>query len=157
MLNRSTKYALRSLVRMAGLVEGQWLTVAELARTEKMPRKFLERVVLELNRGGLVVSRKGRLGGNRLAVAPDRITVSTVLRLMDGPLALVPCVSVTAYRRCTDCGSEEACCIRPVMKRARDAAAAVLDETTVADMVAEMGRTRAGATGRPPLPGRKKK
>ena len=94
MLNRSTKYALRSLVRMAGLVEGQWLTVAELARTEKMPRKFLERVVLELNRGGLVVSRKGRLGGNRLAVAPDRITVSTVLRLMDGPLALVPCVSV---------------------------------------------------------------
>ena len=137
MLNRRTKYALRSLVRMAGLAEGQWLSIAELARSEQMPRKFLERVVLELNRGGLVVSRKGRSGGNRLAVAPERITVSTVLRLMDGPLALVSCVSVTAYEQCIDCDSEEACCIRPILKKARDAVAAVLDATTIADMVKE--------------------
>ena len=140
MLNRSTKYALRSLVRLAGLAEGEWLTVAELARSETMPRKYLERILLALNRGGLVISRKGRLGGNRLALAPDRITVSTVLRLMDGPLALVPCVSVTAYRHCPDCGSEQTCCIRPVMKRARDAVAAILDETTISDMVSKESR-----------------
>ena len=135
MLNRSTKYALRSLVRLAGLAKDEWLTVAELARSESMPRKYLERILLALNRGGLVISRKGRLGGNRLALDPDRITVSTVVRLMDGPLALVPCVSVTAYRHCPDCGNEKTCCIRPVMKRARDAVAAILDETTIADML----------------------
>lgn len=136
MLNRSTKYALRALVRLARLEQGEWLAVSELARSEDMPRKYLERIMLDLNRGGLVASRQGRAGGTRLALPPGRITVSAVLRLMEGPLALVPCVSVTAYKRCMDCGSEEECCIRPVMKRARDAVAAILDETTIADMAA---------------------
>ncbi len=142
MLNRRTKYALRALVRLARLADDEWLAVSELVRSEDMPRKYLERIMLDLNRGGLVVSRQGRAGGSRLAQPPERITISAVLRLMDGPLALVPCVSVTAYRPCTDCGSEEECCIRPAMKKARDAVAAILDETTIANMATGYGALR---------------
>ena len=136
MLTRKTKYALRALAGLAREPPGQWLSVAALAAREQLPRTFLERILLDLNRSGFVDSRKGREGGYALAAPAQKIRVADVVRRMDGPLAPVPCVSITAYRRCTDCGSEAACCIRPVMKRVRDAIAAVLEHTSVADLAA---------------------
>ena len=136
MLTRKTKYALRALACLARQPRGRWLSVAAIAAGERLPRKFLERILLDLNRSGFVNSRKGREGGYALAGPPASLCVADIVRRMDGPLAPVPCVSRTAYRRCTDCGDEASCCIRPVMKRVRDAIAAVLEHTTVADLAA---------------------
>ncbi len=142
MLTRKTKYALRALACLAREPNDQWLSVAAIATREKLPHKFLERILLDLNRSGFVTSRKGREGGYVLAAPAPTLRVADVVRRMDGPLAPVPCVSRTAYHRCTDCGDESACCIRPVMKRVRDAIANVLENTTVADLAATPSRNR---------------
>jgi len=131
MLTRKTKYALRALACLAREPAGAWLPIAAIAARERLPRKFLERILLDLNRGGLLDSRKGRDGGYALARPAGQITVADIVRRTDGPLAPVPCVSETAYRRCTDCGDETACCIRPVMKQARDAIADILEHTSL--------------------------
>ena len=142
MLTRKTKYALRALACLAREATGRWLSVAAIASREKLPHKFLERILLDLNRSGFVTSRKGREGGYALAAPAHKLRLADVVRRMDGPLAPVPCVSLTAYRRCTDCGDEASCCIRPVMKRVRDAIAEVLEHTTVADLAATPTRKR---------------
>jgi Rrf2 family protein len=134
MPTRKTKYALRALACLARQPRERWLSVAAIAAGEDLPRKFLERILLDLNRSGFVNSRKGREGGYALAGPATSLRVADIVRRMDGPLAPVPCVSRTAYRRCTDCGDEASCCIRPVMKRVRDAIADVLEHTTVADL-----------------------
>ena len=136
MLTRKAKYALRTLACLAREPQGGWLSVAAIASQEQLPRKFLERILLDLNRSGFVISRKGREGGYTLAAPATTLLVADVVRRMDGPLAPVPCVSRTAYRRCTDCGDEATCCIRPVMKRVRDAIAGVLEHTSIADLAA---------------------
>ncbi len=136
MLTRKTKYALRALACLARQSPDGWLSTATIAETEKLPRKFLERILLDLTRSGFVVSRKGREGGYALAAPAQTLRLADVVRRMDGPLAPVPCVSHTAYRHCDDCGPEASCCIRPVMKQVRDAIAHVLERTTVADLAA---------------------
>ena len=155
MLTRKTKYALRALACLAREPAGQRLSVALLAAREKLPRKFLERILLELHRSGFVHSYKGREGGYALAALPHQLCVAEVVRRMEGPLAPVPCVSRTAYSRCTDCGDETTCCIRPVMQRVRDAIAHVLEHTTVADLAAtsphhgrSVGPSRSAKSGR---------
>ncbi|MEI8242884.1 MAG: Rrf2 family transcriptional regulator [bacterium] len=142
MLTRKTKYALRALACLARGPQEQWLSVAVIAAREQLPRKFLERILLDLNRSGFVTSRKGREGGYALAAPASAMNVADVVRRMDGPLAPVPCVSITAYRHCTDCGSEAACCIRPVMKRVRDAIADILEHTTIADLAGNPARNK---------------
>ena len=136
MLTRKTKYALRALACLAREPSDGWLSVATIAAREKLPRKFLERILLDLNRSGFVNSRKGREGGYSLSIPADALSIADVMRRMDGPLAPVPCVSRTAYRHCPDCGAEASCCIRPVMKRVRDAIAEVLEHTSLADLAA---------------------
>ncbi len=142
MLTRKTKYALRALACLARAAPGGWLSVATIAAREKLPRKFLERILLDLNRSGFVHSRKGREGGYTLAAPAHTLPIADVVRRMDGPLAPVPCVSRTAYRRCTDCGDEASCCIRPVMKRVRDAIAEVLEHTSVAELASTPKRKK---------------
>ncbi len=109
------------------------LLVSDIAERENLPKKFLEAILLELNRNGLVRSRRGRGGGYALAKAPEAITFGQVVRIMDGPLAPLNCVSVNYYRRCDDCRDEKTCAIRKVMRRVRDAIAGELDNTTLAD------------------------
>ncbi len=111
------------------------LLVSDIAEKENLPKKFLEAILLELNRNGLVRSRRGRGGGYALAKAPEAITFGQVVRIMDGPLAPLSCVSVNYYRRCDDCRDEQSCAIRKVMRRVRDAIAHELDGTTLADAV----------------------
>lgn len=142
MLTRKTKYALRALACLARQPPGSWLSTTAIADEEKLPRKFLERILLDLNRSGFVASRKGREGGYTLAAPAHTLRLADVLRRLDGPLAPVPCVSLTAYRPCHDCGPEASCRIRPVMKKVRDAIAKVLEHTTVADMASTSTRKR---------------
>ena len=134
MLTLKTKYALRALIYLAGHRDEPVL-IADLARDEKMPKKFLERILLEMNKEGMLGSKKGKGGGYFLARQPSEISLGEVVRIMDGPLAPVSCVSVTAYAPCKDCPSEEACLIRPAMKKARDAIAQIMDNTSLDDMM----------------------
>ncbi len=132
MLSQKCKYALQALMVLARENSDQLLLVSDIAERENLPKKFLEAILLELNRNGLVRSRRGRGGGYALAKPADLITFGQVVRIMDGPLAPLACVSVNYYRRCDECKDEQACEIRKVMRRVRDAIAAELDGTSLA-------------------------
>jgi len=108
--------------------------IASLSREHRIPKKFLEVILWELKQRGIVESKKGKGGGYQLALAPDKITLGSVIRTIDGPLAPLPCASETAYRKCEECVDETRCGTRLVMKQVRDAMAAILDHTSLADV-----------------------
>ena len=135
MLSQKTKYALHALLYLADRPAGEPTLIADIAKSQQMPRKFLELILLELKRHGLVRSMRGKHGGYTLAKPAESISFGQVVRYIDGPLALVPCASKTAYRRCEDCLSEDECAIRETMRRARDAVARVLDNANLADAI----------------------
>ena len=112
------------------------MLVSEIAEREQAPRKFLELILLDMKRHGLVFSQRGKHGGYALAKSPEQITVGEVIRILDGPLAPLPCASLTGYRRCLDCDDEQTCPVRPVMRRVRDAMAEIVDNTSIADAAA---------------------
>ncbi len=133
MLSQKCKYALQALLTLAREPTQELLLVSDIAERERLPKKFLEAILLELNRNGLVRSRRGRGGGYALAKPADLITFGQVVRIIDGPLAPLSCVSVNYYRRCEDCRDEMTCEIRKVMRRVRDAISAELDGTSLQD------------------------
>ena len=135
MITMKTKYALKALCRLAVAPKGQPILIADIAEAEGIPRKFLELILAELKQHGILSSRKGRGGGYLLARRPEDVTVASVLRVLDGPIAPVPCLSRTAYQRCAECPNEATCGVRPVMREAQAAPVQVLESTTVADMV----------------------
>jgi len=135
MISQKAKYALRALVALARAEKGSMM-IGGIAAEQKIPRKFLEQILLELKHDGLVASRRGKFGGYGLLKPADEITFGRVLRLIDGPIAPLPCLSKFAYRRCADCLEETSCEIRRVFARVAESARAVLDSTTLADAVA---------------------
>lgn len=134
MLTMKARYALRALSHLAEAPRGSRAQAADIAEHERIPRKFLELILRELRQHGFVLSRKGRGGGYVLRLAPDQVSVASVLRAIDGPLAPVPCVSRSAYDRCDECREEHACGIRLVLKEAHDATLRVLEGTTLEDL-----------------------
>ena len=135
-----TKYGLKALLVLAQEDGGGPVLISELAAREKLPKKFLEAILLELKRRGFVDSRKGKGGGYFLRRRPDEITFGDVIRVLEGPLALVPCVSQTAYTTCVECVDEPTCGVRFAMKEVRDATARILDHTTLADVNGQIKR-----------------
>lgn len=107
------------------------MRIADLAQSEAIPKKFLELILLELKKVGILHSIKGKGGGYVLGREMDAISMGEIIRVLDGPLAPVPCVSETAYRKCEDCIDERTCCIRVVMKKVRDSIAEILDGTSL--------------------------
>lgn len=136
MISQKAKYALRALVALCRARPGEPVLISEISKGQAIPKKFLEQILLELKRHGIVMSRRGRAGGYVLLRAPDKITFGEVLRLIDGPIAPLPCLSKIAYRRCSDCADEGTCEIRHVFARVAEATRDVLDRTTLADAVA---------------------
>jgi Rrf2 family protein len=133
MLSQKTKYALRALVELAR-AEGAQVSAGELATRAGAPRKFLEAILLELARNQLVVSRRGKFGGYVLARRAGEISFAEVIRVVEGPLALAPCVSPRlGHRKCADCPDLAACTLREALARARDATAEVLEGYSLAD------------------------
>lgn len=112
------------------------MATSDIAHEQKIPRKFLEQILLDMKRAGIVHSRRGKLGGYALLKSADAITFGEVLRLIDGPIAPLPCLSRLAYRSCDDCQSEASCEIRRVFARVAHSAREVLDRTTIADALA---------------------
>jgi Rrf2 family protein len=139
MLSQKARYALRALVELAKAGPGEQLTSSELAVRADAPRKFLEAILLEMARRALVVSRRGKFGGYALARPAEAISFAEVIRVIDGPLALAPCVSRMAFRKCHDCPSLETCSLRGALLRARDATAQVLEGYSLEDAVRETG------------------
>ena len=133
MLSQKAKYGLRALVELAR-ADGVQLSAGELSVRAGAPRKFLEAILLELSRSQIVVSRRGKFGGYLLARPAPEITFAEVIRVIDGPLALAPCVSPRlGFRKCADCPDLATCTLREALTRARDATADVLEAYTLAD------------------------
>ncbi len=138
MLTRKTKYALRALVRLAQAKGGAPTQTSSIASLERIPKRFLEQILLELKAEGLVESVRGRHGGYALAVPASDISMARVVRAVDRPIALLPCVSITAYERCEECVDEASCVLRRVVKRVHAASVAILEHTTLAMLVADL-------------------
>ena len=135
MLSKKSKYALRALLALARRPSEEPVLISELAEQEGIPKKFLELILLELKNNGILQSKKGRGGGYFLGRKPDAISLGEVIRVLDGPLAPLPCVSQTAYHTCEECGDEATCGIRAVMKDVRDATSDILDRESLADVL----------------------
>ncbi len=133
MLSQKAKYALRALIMLAREQGNGPILISDIAEQERVPKKFLEAILLELKHHGLVHSRRGKNGGYALSRPAGEVSFGQVLRIIDGPLAPLPCLSRTAYRRCEDCPDERACAIRKVMALTHESTTRILDETTLLD------------------------
>jgi Rrf2 family protein len=151
MLSQKTKYGLKALCLLARESLSGPMLVADIADRERIPKKFLEAILLDLKHTGIVQSKKGKGGGYMLGRSPDRIRVGDIVRVLNGPLALIGCVSETAYHPCAECVDEPTCAVRLLMKDVRDATANILDRRTLAEVardvhVAGAGRRRTSAS-----------
>ena len=138
MLSKKSKYALKAMMVLAKEYGQGPVLISDMARRENIPHKFLELILLELKHQGLLQSRKGKGGGYYLGRDPSQISVGHIVRVLDGPIAPLPCVSKTAYMRCRECRDERSCGIRIVMKEVRDATAKIMDSTSLADMLKQV-------------------
>ena len=140
MLTKKGKYGLKAMVHLAGLEPDELAQVADIAETNSISKKFLDHILTELRHAGLVYSKKGKGGGYALARPANEIPVGAIVRALDGPLAPIPCASVTAFRPCDDCADLKTCPVRLLMVDARNAIANVLDRCTLAEMRARSFR-----------------
>ena len=148
MLSQRGRYALKALLNLARSDDGP-KDVGRISAEENIPRKFLEAIMSDLRRARLVESTRGKLGGYRLARPAADITFGEVMRVTNGPLALIPCASVAFYRRCEDCPDETACILRRVMASVRDEVSEILDRTSLA--AAAASPALANEIGGPPI------
>ena len=132
MLSRRAKYALKAMICLAQSQDPAPLSVGDVARRTNVPQPFLEQILSELKRRNLLVSRRGKQGGFQLARKPEEITFAEIIRHIDGPLALAPCASRTAYRPCPECRDVKTCELRRTLILVRDATADILENTTLA-------------------------
>ncbi len=131
-LSKRTQYSLRALYGLAREYGRGPVLISQLSEQEMIPKKFLEQILLALKNLGLVASKKGKGGGYMLVHPPDQVTLASVIRMMEGPLAPLPCASETRFRKCDECTDAETCGTRMVMKEVRDATARILERTTLA-------------------------
>ncbi|WEJ58805.1 Rrf2 family transcriptional regulator [Devosia sp. FJ2-5-3] len=138
MLTNKGKYGLKALGHLAGLQPGDLAMVGDIAATNAIPKKFLDAILAELRNAGFVYSRKGKYGGYYLARPAEEIMIGHVVRVLDGPLAPIPCASKTRFQPCHDC-DVDTCRVRHLMLEVRNAIAEVLDKTSLVDMQAMGG------------------
>lgn len=131
MLSKKAKYALKALLFLSKNVDRGTILIAEISEQEGIPKKFLEQILLELKKQGILQSKRGKEGGYFLGKDTSEIIIGHVVRIIDGPLAPIPCVSKMAYRRCDECIDEKTCEIRNLFLQVRDATIEVLDNTTL--------------------------
>jgi Rrf2 family protein len=140
MLSQKAKYALHAMIVLAQAWDREALQIADIAERRRLPKRFLEQILLDLKHNGLVVSKRGKNGGYALIRPPAEIPVAQIVRIIDGPLAPLPCLSVIAYQRCEECDDEAACAVRRVFARVHAATLAVLENTSLADAIRDDGQ-----------------
>jgi Rrf2 family protein len=137
MITNKAKYALKSMIALARNFGKGPLVIEDLSKQEHIPRKFLEAILCELKNAGLLQSRKGKGGGYELHREPSEISMATILRIIDGPIAPLPCVSLNFYEACSDCPDEVSCSLHRTLIAVRDANLSVMEHTTLAEMARE--------------------
>jgi Rrf2 family protein len=139
MLSKKTQYALRALTYLALHYGEEPVRISTIATQEKIPLKFLENILVELKNADVLESKKGKGGGYILKISPKKITLATVIRAVNGPIALMPCASLNFYEKCVDCHDEETCGIRKMMIITRDATLKILEKKTLHDIISVHG------------------
>ena len=136
MLPKKTKYAIKALILLArGYKESRPVRISKIAESEKIPRKFLEAIMVQLRNEGIVESKMGPTGGYYLIKHPEEVMLSTIIRSTGGPIALLPCVSLNFYEKCDECIHEETCGLRDVVLEVREASIKILSKTSLADII----------------------
>ena len=136
MLSKKTQYGLRALGYLASKYGEGPVLISEIAEQRKIPIKFLEGILLQLKNSGVLESKKGKGGGYFLAKPPKKTTLAVAIRIVDGPIAMIPCVSLNFYQKCKDC-NEETCGLNKVMRYTRDATLKILEKKTLIDLIDE--------------------
>lgn len=135
MLSKKTKYGIKALTYLAKRKENCPVQISEIAGHENISVKFLERILLELRKAGVLDSKKGKGGGYFLARLPKDIPMTDIIRTLEGPIAMVPCVSLNFYKKCDDCKSEEVCAVNKLMIQVRDSSLQVFRNTSLQDLI----------------------
>lgn len=135
MLSKKTKYGIKALTYLARQNRDCPVQISEIAESENISVKFLERILLELRKAGVLDSKKGKGGGYFLAKLPKDIPMTAVIRTLEGPIAMVPCVSLNFYEKCDDCADETTCAVSKLMIQVRDKTLEVFRNTSLQDLV----------------------
>lgn len=135
MLSRKTKYGIKALSFLARNSTQNTFPIVTIAQEENIPHKFLESILLELRKNSILGSRKGKGGGYYLLQNPEQIRMSTIHRILEGPIAMLPCVSLNFYEKCEDCPDEDACTVNRLMLKVRDNTLEILENQTLADLI----------------------
>jgi len=134
MLSKKTKYGLKAMVYLARNADRFPILISEISQNEMIPQKFLEGILLDLKKNGLLASKKGKGGGYFLMRPAQEITIASIIRVLDGPIALLPCVSLNYYQKCSDCHDELTCSLNRVMVQVRDKTLKVLESQSLEDL-----------------------
>ncbi|MFT5752052.1 MAG: Rrf2 family protein [Flavobacteriales bacterium] len=135
MLSRKTKYGLKALSYIAKRKDKGNVLIQQIADDEQISKKFLESILLILRKAGFLGSKKGKGGGYYLIKDPSEITMAAVIRVLEGPIALLPCVSLNFYEKCNDCPDEDVCSLHTLMLEVRDSTLVVLENKTLLDVI----------------------
>lgn len=134
MLSKKSQYAFKALAYLAERFDRGPVLISEIAQKKKIPLKFLENILLELKKAGILDSKKGKGGGYFLKKSPDKVKMATIIRLMNGPIAMLPCVSLYFYERCKNC-NEKHCGLHDMMIEVRDATLNIVENRTLKDLL----------------------
>lgn len=135
MLSKKAKYAMNALVNLAKKYNTGPILIAEIAQEENIPQKFLEAILLELKKAGVLSSKKGKGGGYYLIKSPSDVNLADIMRLFDGPIALLPCVTYKYYERCEECKDEEVCGIRDAFLQVRNTSVDIMKNSTLESII----------------------
>ena len=133
MLSHKAQYAFRALTYLVNKYDKGPVLISEIARKKKIPLKFLENILLELKHAGILESKKGKGGGYYIKESPSKTSVASVVRIVDGPIAMLPCVSLYFYQKCKNC-NEKNCGLHDIMEKVRDATLRILENRTLKDL-----------------------
>jgi len=135
MLSRKTKYGLKALTFIARQQDREPVQIATIAESENISKKYLESILLTLKKNGVLGSKKGKGGGYYLLKNPEDVEMSGIMRILEGPIAMIPCVSLNFYEKCDDCPDENACSVHRLMIEVRDSTLKVFNNTTLSDLI----------------------
>ncbi|NLP58250.1 Rrf2 family transcriptional regulator [Lutibacter sp. B1] len=133
MISKKTKYGLKALSYLAKQEKNIPVLISDISTSENISKKFLESILLTLKKSGILSSKKGKGGGYYLLKKPKEIKISTIIRILEGPIAMLPCVSLNYYERCDDCVDEKKCSLNRLMADVRDSTLRILENKTLED------------------------
>ena len=135
MLSKKTKYGIKALTYLARQEGNKPTQIGIIAKNENISRKFLESILLTLRKNGFLGSKKGKGGGYYLLKDPEEIKLSPIMRILEGPIAMVPCVSLNFYEKCDDCPDENTCAVHNLMIEVRDSTLNIFNNKSLADLI----------------------